>query len=134
MSRIKRLYEEGMSVSEISRRTGETYHQVYNQTRMKERGFESSDDYQKSLAEKRREKPRNKEFSNLLTEKLNELHKSKRWLARQIGCQAWTICLYARGSIIPKKENLEKIYSALELGKADRKSLREFLQRFRESK
>ena len=132
MSRIERLYEEGINMREISRRTGETYYQVYSQTRIKERGFKSSDDYQKSLARKRKNKAKNREFSCLLTQRLGELGKSRRWLARQIGCQAWTICLYARGNIIPKEENLKKIYSALGLGKASGKNLEGFLLHFRE--
>ncbi|MBI2577188.1 helix-turn-helix domain-containing protein [Candidatus Woesearchaeota archaeon] len=50
---IKRLYESGLSVADIAKKTGTYYQLVYSHTRLAERGFSSPSDYQSHLAESR---------------------------------------------------------------------------------
>ncbi len=51
--KIKKLYQQGVALLEIVRRTGASYGSVYNLTRVKERGFINSTAYRKHLAKQK---------------------------------------------------------------------------------
>lgn len=50
---IQELYEGGLSVAEIAKRTNVSYSTAYGNTRAQERGFASRTEYEKYLAQKR---------------------------------------------------------------------------------
>jgi len=118
-------------VARIAREKNLSYRVVYNEVVLKRRGFNTSNDYQKYLLEKRRKRQKNKDLSSLIRKRKEELRKSNWQIARQIGCSRWAMALFSRGDIIPKEKNLRKLYFALEIDKYNILDEKDFIRYFR---
>lgn len=169
---IEKLFKDGLSIAEISRRTNISPTTIYNRTRLKQRGFDSyldlrnyqaqkrgfkshydyvkflnrkkktkthknqkkfksSTDYMKDLARRegfssiteyknfltkqRKKQPVNKELGKLITKRLNEMGKKKRWLADQLGIHQNSLSAYISGSSTPSYRIQKKFFGLLEL-------------------
>jgi len=77
------------------------------------RGFKTRREYQKHLEEQRKKRLENKALSYFITKRLEELGKTKAWLAKEIGCTNQTVRKYARGVSIPDEAGLKKIFRVL---------------------
>ncbi|MBW2966664.1 helix-turn-helix transcriptional regulator [Candidatus Woesearchaeota archaeon] len=124
---MQSLYAQGVSVKEISWKTGVPYADVYKYTVIIEkygslsnysnhlaaRRNKSPSDYQKETYIYNQERPSNKKLSALIKIRLLEIDKTQTWLSEQIGNTRAGTSLYALGKIFPNDSTLEKIYHSL---------------------
>lgn len=97
----------------------------YNEYRndcLKQKGFNSYRVYQKSLREKKKEKPQNKELGRLIQERLKIVGKGASWLAGELGVTNSTVYNYLSAISFPSEDKLEKIYSILNVFPIEEKS------------
>lgn len=90
-------------------------HKAYQEHLAKQRGFDSLQEYKKHRVKERQKRLKNKELSNLIDKRLEERGKPHHWLAEKLGISREAVRQYARGKSVPKKENLRKILSILEI-------------------
>ncbi len=128
---IQKLDVIGLTRSEIVNLTGVSHSSIYGLTRLKEKGYQSCSqyleylahqkgyktrgDYQKELAKKRKDNPKNKELSDLIRRRLKELKKSRKELAEEIKISERSIDNYLSSHSIPSPRNLKKLFQALKL-------------------
>lgn len=131
VQRIKKLFGEGFSIYKIALKTKVSYYTVYGLTKLIERGFKSTSeyrehlanqkgfesltDYYEHLAKKRKRRNNNKELSNLIKTRLEELDKTQLWLAEKIGVTPPCISYYVQGTIVPTENILRKLFSTLKI-------------------
>src|SRR3989338_7102870 len=145
--KITLLYDNGngLTLSEIARKTGFSYFSIYYLTKIRQRinletgqpfisyteyqdylarqrtnpktgkNFASHTEYKDYLAKQRMKRPENQELSSLIRKRLRELGKNQSWLAEKIGTRRVTISNYIKGKYAPKEYLLEKLYSSLDL-------------------
>jgi len=76
-------------------------------------GGTTSTDYQRLLRVKRSKKLRNRILSKFILRRLEELGKSRRWLAKELGKPRTNVSYYTLGESFPPKETLDQIYHVL---------------------
>lgn len=124
---IDRLVDDKWFISRIAEKIGLPHEDVrvyvrgyenqydYQNQRVQQKGFASYNDYVKHLERKRQKNPLNKRLSKLIKKRLKELGKNQSWLAGEIGVSKITISKYKLGKIIPERDNITNLFSALEV-------------------
>ena len=79
----------------------------------KARGFSSSAEYSRNTRKLHKQEPRCEELSDFLNAWLDNLGRTRQWLAWKIEKHEETVCRYARGESYPRIETLNKIYIAI---------------------
>src|SRR3989344_2138776 len=144
----RRLYDTGLKPSEIAMQTGISYSSVYGLTKVRQRvnpetgeKFKSYGDYQDYLARQRvnpetEEKfksygdnqdylarqrvNQNKEQSDLIRGRLEEMGKNQSWLAEQLGVSKQAVSLYIQGKSKPRGERLDKLLRVLNINNREK--------------
>jgi len=124
---IKQLHSKGLNPAEIARKTNVPYMSTwlylrgfesfreYKEDLAKQRGHESRGSYEGYLARQRQKGQKNKELSDLIKRRLEELERNQSWLSGRMGVSRETVSKYFHGEIIPNKERLGDLYMALGL-------------------
>mgnify|MGYP001603000995 CR=1 FL=1 len=142
---IQELYDGGLAVLKVSRRTGVPYSTVYGYTRARQRvnpetgqqfssstelrgylarqwvnpetgqQFSSLTDYQEHLARQRQKKPINQEVSQLIKRRLGKLNKTQRWLSGRLGITEGTVSRYLSGKTTPRRGLQQRLFEELGL-------------------
>src|SRR3989338_3692446 len=121
----RRLYDTGLKTSEIGMQTGISYSSVYGLTKGRQRGnpekgekFKSYVDNQDYLARQRVNQ--NKEQSDLIRGRLEEMGKNQSWLAEQLGVSKQAVSLYIQGKSKPRGERLDKLLRVLNINNREK--------------
>lgn len=87
----------------------------------KRRGFDSKQEYEKDLENKRQQNPINKKFSSLITTRFNSIYdnryrgKNKAWLARELGVTQSAVSRFFSGKTLPRGSLQLKLFKLLKL-------------------
>lgn len=100
-------------LNELAERKGFEDHYDYVNWQAKQKGFKSAYERTKFLSEQNQRKPKNKELSNLINTRLDEIGETQTWLAQKSGVTKQMVSLYSSGKSFPTKRILEKIMAAL---------------------
>ena len=87
----------------------------YLEENAQEEGFSSHNEKRKALTLERQGKNPNKELSDLLSDRLEEVGQNQSWLAKQVGVCREMASRYVHGESIPKPRVLRKISRILEI-------------------
>ena len=119
---MRGLFRNGLSVTEISRRTNIPYVTVHRYTKLKQKinpetgkRFISRTEYEEHLARQRQQQPINQKLSDYIKRRLNESGKSQSQLARETGVTKQAMSMYAQGKYIPNEDTLNKLCSNLKI-------------------
>ena len=128
--KLQELYEEGLSVAEISRLTeipvstvrghtkvlkeGFRSYSEYREHLAKQKGFASLSEYQEHLANSRQEKLENKVFGAYMKSRLEDTGKTQAWLADELEITEGAVSRYASGRTIPRKKLQKRVFEALD--------------------
>ncbi len=118
--RQERLHESGFQsytkyCEFLARRLGfESYGDYLNHL-ARQKGFTSKSQYNKHLVKQARTNPERHCLSALIRQRLQELEKSKAWLAYQVDVSSWTVRDYLRRKSFPSVDVLKKLFAVLEV-------------------
>lgn len=87
--------------------------QGYHSYSKKRKSNSNNESDPEKIERRARKMQRNLELSHLITQGVYELGQTYEWLANQAGVTKQAVSLYAHAKVYPKKEVLDKIYSAL---------------------
>jgi hypothetical protein len=87
----------------------------YITTLVKAKGYRSLSDYYKKKERKRQRDPRNRIFSYILKQRLDEIGMTNSWLAEQLGITEGAVSRYLHAKTTPRFSRQEEIFRLLDL-------------------
>jgi len=113
---VKTVYHHTKLMERFEPEAYKKYLDAYREDLARKKGLKSFAEYQKILREKRQNRNANKEFSNLLNEKLSTLGKGgKSNFARYLEISKKTITDYSKAQSLPSRNLWPKIAEYLEI-------------------
>ncbi len=85
----------------------------------RQHGYSSLSEYNKEREKQRKQRAEYQDLSKLIREKLEELGKNQRWLAKELGITPQAVNLYVYGKAFPNEKILKKLDRILLINKDD---------------
>lgn len=82
---------------------------------LEDHGYGSLSAYQRDKAEQRSHRKSYRKVSEIIVQRLDEMGKTQRWLAQELGVNKSTMIQYAHGKLIPRGERRKKLCEVLQV-------------------
>ena len=115
LAKKKGFASYGAYQEDLAKKKGFASYGAYQEDWAKKKGFASYGAYQEDLAKKRQQQPKNRELSDLITQRLKKMRKNQSWLAEQLGISRQVVSLYIKGSITPNGDSLKRLFSVIQV-------------------